>query len=146
MNGYNFLGQEGFVDVEPLQAKGKRKADIIAKKGYEKYAIEVANSIYEAKGRFTITELKEWLLRRYYDDHKNEQLKVTASEFECQRRVFVTVIDTERTVIFREHEYFCEAAKLAWEEAGRDSRLHICLVTGKNSPQGPDDCKFPEWP
>ncbi len=143
----NFLGQEGFVDVEPLQAKGKkRKADIIAKKGHEKYAIEVANSIYEAKGRFTITELKDWLLKRYYDDHKDDQLKITALEFECQRRVFVAIVNTKVTVIFRVHKDFCEAAKLAWEEAGRDSRLHICLVTGRSSSYGRDDCIFPAWP
>jgi hypothetical protein len=142
----NFLGQEGFVDVEPLQAKGTRKADIIAKKGLEKYAIEVANSIYEAKGRFTITELKDWLLKRYYDDRKNEQLKITALEFECQRRVFVAMIDTKLMVIFRVHKDFCEAAKLAWEEAGRDSRLHICLVTGRSGSYGRDDCIFPAWP
>jgi hypothetical protein len=142
----NFLCQEGFVDIEPLQAKRKRKADIIAKKGQEKYAIEVANSIYEAKGRFTIIELKDWLLKRYYDDHKNEQLKITALEFECQRRVFVAVVDTKAIVIFRIHKDFCAAAKLAWEEAGRDSGLHICLVTGRSSSYGRDDCIFPEWP
>lgn len=143
----NFLGSQGFVDIEPLQStKGKKKADIVARRGNEKYAIEVANSIYEAKRRIMIPQLKDWLLSRYYGDHKNEQLKITALELGCQRRVFIAVINTEHIVIFRERKYFCEAAKLTWEEAERDPEFHICLVTGKSSPDGPDDCVFPEWP
>ena len=142
----NWLHTEGFVGIKPLSARSKRTADIIAKRRNNYYAIEVVNSIYDARDRFTPEELKDWLLGRLLGDKKSVQLDTTAAELKNARRVFIGIVDTNEPVIFQTHEGFFTAAKLAWKAAGGDPKLHICFVTGRQAVgYGRDDSVFPDW-
>lgn len=113
-----------------------------------RYAIEVANSIYDAKRHASPDQLKDWLIGRYYDDEKAAQLKATADALSCQRRVLIGVVNTKAAIAFNVHPDFCTAAHAAWVEAKSDPELHIWFVTGTGEPfeYGRDDCVYPEWP
>jgi len=143
----NFLQEEGFSTIRLLKAGSKRSADIVAEKSGVTYAIEVANSIYDAGKRFTTEQLKNWLLSRLLREKKMAQLRSTAAQFDSARRIFVAVVDTAATVALQTHEEFLEAAELAWRGAGEDPLLHICIVTGGVAlGYGRDDSIFPPWP
>jgi hypothetical protein len=143
----NFLHDEGFDHIEPLASKQNKRADIIAKKGNDKYAIEVVNSIFEVDNRYSSEELKKWLMGRDERDHKIEQLTTTASEMGCQRSILIAIVDTWSTVTYQTHGDFLEASKLVWKEMGENPQFHFCFVTGRCAlGYGRDDSIFPGWP
>ena len=140
-----FLDNEGFADIQLLKAGQQKRADIVAKRKGCKYAIEVAHSIYDAPGRWSIEGLRDWLLGRYRGENKAAQLEATAGEHGCHRHVFIGVVNNPSP--FLVHEEYCRAAGLVWNEAGRDPQLHFCFVTGQWAEgYGLDDCGFPDWP
>jgi len=143
----NFLKQEGFVSIRPIKASSEKSSDIVADREGLNYAVEVANSIYNARGRFSPQQLKDWLINRLIGEGKSAQLDATASDLTHARRVFICVIDTAATVALQTNEEFLEAAKEAWLEAGKDPLLHVCIVTGRKAlGYGRDDCVISRSP
>jgi len=143
----NFLKLEGFVRIRPIKASSEKSSDIVADRDGLKYAIEVVNSIYNARGRFSPDQLKRWLLNRLIGEGKSAQLVATASDLTHARRVFICIVDTAATAALQTNAEFLEAAKMAWQEAGNDPLLHVCIVTGREAlGYGRDDSVFPPWP
>lgn len=143
----NFFKQEGFVRIRPIKASSEKSSDIVADRDGLHYAVEVANSIYNARGRFSPEQLKRWIINRLIGECKAVQLDATASDLTYARRVFVCIVDTTATVVLQTNAEFFEAAKMAWQEAGNDPLLHVCIVTGREAlGYGNDDSVFPPWP
>lgn len=143
----NFLKQEGFVRIRPIKASPDKSCDIVAYRDGLNYAVEVANSIYDARGRFSLAQLKNWLVNRLIGEGKSAQLDATASGLTHARRVFICIVDTAATVALQTNEEFLEAAKMAWHEVGNDPLFHVCIVTGREAlGYGRDDSVFPPWP
>jgi len=143
----NFLQQEGFRRIRPIKGTSEKSSDIVAERDGFHYAVEVANSIYNARRRFSPEQLKNWLIDRLIREGKSAQLDATAGDLTNARRVFICVVDTVATVALQTNEEFHEAAKMAWQEAGNDPLLHLCLVTGRVAlGYGRDDSVFPPWP
>jgi hypothetical protein len=139
-----FLNAQSFQDILPLRAKHTRMADFVARRGNEKYAVEVADSTYNATKRFSIEQLAGWVVSRYQKEGKASQLEYTVSAEHCRRKVFVAIINTRLTAALQTHREFYEAAQRAWIAVGPDTTLHICVVTGKETfGYGPDDAVFP---
>ena len=142
-----FLQKEGFRDITVLGAGNERRADIIGTRDGRRFAIEVANSIFDANKRVEPSQLKDWLIGRMSADNKSEQLQKTAEVVDTNERVIVGVVDTFLAVVFNTHNDYCEAAKLAWDELGQGRSLRVAFVTGREAVgYGPDDCVFPPWP
>lgn len=143
----NFLQQEGFRRIRPIKATTKKSSDIVAERNGFDYAVEVANSIYDARGRFSPEQIKDWLIDRLIREGKSMQLDATACGLTHARKVFIGVVDTVATVTLQTNEEYLEAAKMAWQEAGNDPLLHLCIVTGRVAlGYGRDDSVFPTWP
>lgn len=142
----NFFGEQRFEDITPIAAGPAKRADLSARRGRVGYAIEVATSIFQARGREEPEELRDWLLSRYYGDAKSSQLTNTASDLVDARRAFVGVVDSEDAVVFQVAPGFQRAVELAWHDSGSDATLHFVLVTGRTAVgYGPDDSFFPSW-
>lgn len=143
----NFLQQEGFSRIRLFKASAKKGSDIAAERCGLNYAVEVVNSIYDARRRFSPEQIKDWLIGRLISERKSAQLNATAGQLKNARRIFIGVVDTAATVALQTHEEFLEAAKMAWREAGEDPLLHLCIVTGRVAlGYGRDDSIFPPWP
>lgn len=143
----NFLKQEGFVKIKPIRARSEKSFDIVAEREGLNYAVEVANSIYNAHGRFSPEQLKDWVINRLIREGKSAQLKATTIDLTQARRVFICIVDTAATVALQTNQEFLEAARMAWREAGNDPLLHVCIVTGREAlGYGGDDSVFPPWP
>ncbi len=142
----NFLRQEGFSRIKPLKASKKKGSDIVAERCGLNYAVEVADSIYDVRKRFSPEQIKDWLVGRLISSGKAEQLTATAGQLKNAHRIFIGVVDTAATVALQTREEFLEAAKMAWRESGEDPSLHLCIVTGRVSVgYGRDDSIFPPW-
>ena len=147
IRGINFLKQEGFVRIRPIKASSEKSSDIVADRDGIRYAVEVANSIYNACERFSPDQIKRWLINRLIGEGKSAQLDATASHFTHARRVFICIVDTAAKVALQTNAEFLEATKMAWQEAGHDPLLHVCIVTGREAlGDGRDDSVFPPWP
>jgi len=141
-----FLDEQGFSDINPLRSRGRKEADLIAARHKTKYAIEVADSYYYAAKRFSSEQIANWIISRYQDEEKYKQLEATSRRSNCQRQVFIAIIDTRRTVALQVHENFLNAAIIAWEGIGMNANLHVCVVTGREAlGYGKDDAIYPEW-
>lgn len=142
----NFLHQEKFTHIRPIKAGVKKSCDILAKRGDLDYAVEVAESIYDARRRFSPQQIAGWMVARLIEDGKLIQLNTTARDLVNARRVFIGVVDTGATVALQTHGEYSQAVRLAWQEAGSDPLLHLCIVTGRVELKcGPDDSTFPPW-
>lgn len=140
-----FVDREGFEEIELLKAEGQKSADLTAVRGKDKFAIEVANSTYNARGRFAPGEMAEWIAAKY-DEGDGEQLASTSSTHTCNRSALIGMINTQPTRALQVHRDFLEAATLAWQRLGSKPELHICMVTLSEAlGYGPDDAVYPSW-
>jgi hypothetical protein len=143
----NFLKKEGFRNIQLLDSRSKKRADIIGMFCGKLFAIEVANSIFSADGRVEPVQLKDWLVGRVISDRKSAQLEKTTQSENANETVLVGVIDTLFSVVYNTHNDYCDAAELAWEELGGKANFRVAFVTGKEAVgYGRDDCVFPSWP
>jgi hypothetical protein len=143
----NILDAQGFSGINQITAGAARAADLVATRGGLRYAVEVADSVFHARGRFSPSQISGWIVERYQAQGKGVQLANTASQLGCQRRMFAGVMDTAATVALQEAPEFRLAAETAWGQLGRDPTLHIAILTGRVSAfQGPDDSVYPPWP
>ena len=60
----NFLAEEGFTNLRLLPAGKKKRADILGTLNGKLFAIEVANSIFDADKRVEPPQLADWLIGR----------------------------------------------------------------------------------
>jgi hypothetical protein len=142
-----FLDSQGFVEITLIPAQQHRSADMTAKHGEVKYAAEVFNSIYEATERFTSSELASWAFSRWTSEGKASQVRSTSRSHDCKRGILIAVISTQATAFFQTHGDFLTAAQLGWRQIGSPVDIHVCMVTGRETPgYGPDDAVFPPFP
>ena len=142
----NFLKEEGFENIQLLNADERKRADISGVFWSKAFAVEVINSIFSADKRVEPYQLKEWLVRRVLSDKKLDQLVQTSKEVFAERTVLIGVIDTFPAVAYNTHNDCCEAAKLTWKELGSIDCFHVAFVTGSVAQgYGRDDCVFPHW-
>ena len=143
----NILNKQGFSDIKQITGTSVPSADLIASRQGQRYALEVADSVYYASGRFSPNQMSDWIFERYQAQGKGIQLKNTATQLGCQRRVFVGVMDTTSTVALQQAPEFELAAETVWNRLGQDPTLHVAIFTGRVSAfQGPDDTVYPTWP
>ena len=143
----NILNSQGFSDIKQITGTSLPSADLIASRKGQRYALEVADSVYYASGRFSPDQMSDWIFERYHSQGKGVQLKNTASEFSCQRCVFVGIMDSASTVALQEAPEFKLSAETAWNRLGRDPTLDIAIYTGRVAAfRGPDDTVYPTWP
>ncbi len=141
-----FLDGQGFRDIRLIPTQAGRSSDLIATLGEQKFAVEVANSIYDASARFTSEQLASWAFSRWESEGKNAQIEATSQEHDCTHGAFVGVISTRAAAAQQTHPEFLEAATLAWEYIGSPQHVHVCMVTGRETlGYGPDDAVNPPW-
>jgi len=145
VRGINWLHHQGFVEIEPLAMSSSRSADIIAILHGDIYAVEIANSIYEATGRILPKDLSRWLIGRVRGEKKTHQLESTSKQAGCTKRMIIGVVDSYGPVVWDTYQEFSAAAKLAWQELGTDPDLHVSFVTGREAlGYGLDDAVYPQ--
>ncbi len=144
VRGINWLHHQGFLEIEPIAGSSSRSADIVAVRHGDIYAIEIANSIYEATGRILPRDLSRWLIGRVHGETKTHQLEFTSMRAGCTKRMIMGVVDTHGPVVWDTYQEFSAAAKLAWQELGSDPDFHISFVTGREAVgYGLDDAVYP---
>jgi len=141
----SFLANEGFQDIQPLYGRNHKEADFVARHGAYLFAIEVADSVFDATKRVTPDDLVNWAIGRAQNDKKLQQIERTKKSYKCNKGVFLFAVDTESPTIWLTRPDFLEVVKRVWRELGSGCDLHIGCFTGRVTLGNiPDDVMFPE--
>ena len=141
-----FLNQIGFSKIQPLKApKAKREADMTANYKDTKWAIEVMCSSY-LNQRWTESELTEYINRRFSEDKKGDQLKISSEKHSCNKQLLVIVINSPAAKALNNRNDYLNVLKYSWETLNLNCDQHLAIVTGMQTlGSGTDDCIYPQF-
>lgn len=141
----SFLDSEGFTDIQPLPASGAREADFLARNNRRLFAIEVADSVFDAANRNSPDELVQWAFERAMGDNKIQQIEQTMNSRGCSRGAFIFAVDTQGPTVWLTRLDFESVVMDVWRELGPRCDIHVGAFTGRVTLRNiPDDVMFPE--
>jgi hypothetical protein len=152
LRGINHLRHQGFQNIRLLRAQpGTRTADLVAARGGQKYALDVACS--SAGAARTVEALAGYMLD--VCRLKETQLNNTKETNRCRYRGLLFVVNSRPAVVFGCQPLYRRAAKQVYEGLGAPADYFVAVMTGQialvaggeaDSFQGPDDVVYPDWP
>jgi len=136
--------------VRGSQRKRERRTDLLADRGGETYAFDVACSSAGAERR--VQDLRAFLGNRYVE--KLSQLEGTRQEHACPAAGLILVLNSDPALTFGYQPKFREVLQQVHRDLGGPPALHLALVTGRTTTvdgagehfSGPDDVVWPAWP
>lgn len=152
LRGINHLANEGFSPINLLRAQpGTRTADLVAVRGGERYALDVACS--SASACRSVESLAEYMCAICH--LKADQLSNTMASAGCLYRGIVFVVNSQSAVELGYYLEYRRAAREVHEALGSPSDYFIVVLTGKYARvvggdvghfEGPHDVVYPPWP
>ena len=141
----NFLGLNGFENIEIIHNKVKKYADLIAYRCNKKVCFEVMCISNEGKEKWTEIDIVNFINFRLIKKGKIDQLINTQVDYNCHFMNLVVVIVTNAGIALNNREDYLRILKKV-HEINRIDQLTYSIVTGKvdGFTQISDDCIYPE--
>lgn len=141
----NFLGLNGFNNIEIVHSKIKKYADLIAYRANYKICFEVMCITNEGNEKWTENDFTNHINFRLNNKRKIDQLINTQTDFSCDfMNLLVVIVDSAGIALNNRDDYLNMLKKV--HEFNGVSKLTFSIVTGKvDGFTGiSDDCFYPE--
>lgn len=142
LRAINMLSQIGFRDIKPLHPRlNRQEADLLARRGDKRYAIEVFRSS-ETAYRFVdhlkpSSNLATHLAGK--GKEKLQQVHSTAQAHNCDAGIIVLVLDSQPAKALSATAELQNAVSEAFQAIGSPVDIHLFLFTGMSNEQGSDE-------